>query len=113
MEVAPPNAHWKDAVALNNRTTNLDIPVVVVAAIVALETVDVRGKAVAMEVPAIQTPPEAQYTLRADFQRAISAEVAPAPLRSIDPARGGGIPSPGCASKCSPPSRPLGPDVPP
>jgi len=61
---------WTDAVALNNVTATLDVPIVYVADSTALSRTDVKGKAVAMPLPAITVQPDAQFTIRGNFQNA-------------------------------------------
>ena len=59
---------WSDVVALNNQSATLDLPVVYVADSSELSKTDVRGKAVAMPLAAIQAQPDAQFTIRGNFQ---------------------------------------------
>ncbi|MGH7619646.1 MAG: hypothetical protein ACREPM_20730, partial [Gemmatimonadaceae bacterium] len=63
---------WKDVVLLGNQQANVDLPIVFVADSAALATTDVRGKAVAMELPAIATQAPEQFTIRGNFQATIS-----------------------------------------
>ncbi|HEY5063183.1 MAG TPA: hypothetical protein VII52_16705, partial [Gemmatimonadaceae bacterium] len=68
---------WTDAVVLNAPApvANLDLPVVFVADSAALATTDVRGKAVAMELPSLTTQPTAQFTIRGNVQGLTAALV--------------------------------------
>jgi len=61
---------WSDVVALNNLSATMDVPIVYVADSSALSRTDVRGKAVAMPLPAITVQPDAQFTIRGNFQGA-------------------------------------------
>ena len=61
---------WSDVVALNNLSATLDVPIVYVADSSELARTDVKGKAVAMPLAPIQTQPEAQFTIRGNFQNA-------------------------------------------
>lgn len=63
---------WKDVVLLSNQMATVDLPIVFVADSAALATTDVRGKAVAIELPAITTQAPEQFTIRGNFQGAIS-----------------------------------------
>lgn len=63
---------WKDAVVLSNQYVDIKVPIVFIADSAALATTDVRGKAVAMELPSITTQPQDQFTIRGNFQGAIS-----------------------------------------
>ena len=66
---------WKDAVVLNAPTGNLDLPVVFVSDSASLGTMDLRGKAVAMELPSLSTQPPALFTIRHNVQGMTSALV--------------------------------------
>lgn len=66
---------WKDAVVLNAQTANVDLPIVFLSDTSALSTTDVKGKAVAMLVSPIPTQPLDQFTIRGNFQGALSAMV--------------------------------------
>ncbi len=61
---------WSDVVALNNQSATLDLPIVYVADSSELSRMDVKGKAVAMPLPSIPVQPEAQFTIRGNFQNA-------------------------------------------
>ena len=61
---------WSDVVALNNQSATLDVPIVYVADSSELSRMDVKGKAVAMPLTAIPVQPEAQFTIRGNFQNA-------------------------------------------
>jgi hypothetical protein len=63
---------WKDVVLLGNQASNVDVPIVFVADSSAIASTDVRGKAAAMELPAITTQPLDQFTIRGNFQATIS-----------------------------------------
>jgi hypothetical protein len=63
---------WKDVVVLNNQYVDIKAPIVFVADSAALATTDVRGRAVAMELPPITTQPPEQFTIRGNFQAAVS-----------------------------------------
>ena len=63
---------WKDAVALSNQAATVDLPIVFVADSAALAAADVRGKAVAMELPSITTQSPEQFTIRGNFQSTVS-----------------------------------------
>jgi len=67
-----PLALWKDVVLLGNQTATVDAPIVFLADSAAIATTDVKGKAVAMELPAIATQPLDQFTIRGNFQATIS-----------------------------------------
>jgi hypothetical protein len=66
---------WKDVVVLNNQYVDAKLPIVFVADSAALASADVRGKAVAMVLPSISTQPPEQFTIRGNFQGAISQMV--------------------------------------
>ena len=61
---------WTDVVALNNQSATLDVPIVYVADSSELSRTDVKGKAVAMPLAPIPVQPEAQFTIRGNFQNA-------------------------------------------
>lgn len=61
---------WRDVVALNNQSATLDVPIVYVADSAELSRTDVKGKAVAMPLAVIAVQPEAQFTIRGNFQNA-------------------------------------------
>ena len=61
---------WSDVVALNNLSATLDVPIVYVADSAELSRTDVKGKAVAMPLAPISVQPEAQFTIRGNFQNA-------------------------------------------
>jgi Predicted aminopeptidases len=63
---------WRDAVALSNQAATVDLPIVFVADSAALAAADVRGKAVAMELPSITTQSPEQFTIRGNFQSTVS-----------------------------------------
>jgi len=63
---------WKDVVLLGNQSANVDLPVVFVSDTGALASTDVRGKAVAMELPPINTQPLDRFTIRGNFQATVS-----------------------------------------
>lgn len=62
---------WKDVALLGNQAANIDLPIVFVADSAAVASTDVRGKAAAMELPAITTQPLEQFTIRGNFQATI------------------------------------------
>jgi hypothetical protein len=68
---------WNDALVLNAPApvANLDLPVVFVADSAALASADVRGKAVAMELPPLSTQPTALFTIRGNVQGLTAALV--------------------------------------
>jgi hypothetical protein len=70
---ARPLKLWKDVALLGNQSANVDVPIVFVADSASITSTDVRGKAVAMELPAIPTQPPEQFTIRGNFQATISA----------------------------------------
>jgi len=66
---------WSDVVALNNLSATLDVPIVYVADSAELSRTDVKGKAVAMPFGAITVQPDAQFTIRGNFQNATATAV--------------------------------------
>lgn len=66
---------WRDAVAMSNQPATVDLPVVFVMDTAALERMDVKGKAVAMVVTPVPTQPEAQFTIRGNFQATTAAMI--------------------------------------
>src|SRR5262245_57073066 len=63
---------WRDVVLLNNQLAAIDLPIVFIADSAAIAATDVRGKAVAMELPQLTTQPLEQFTIRGNFQGAIA-----------------------------------------
>ena len=68
-------ALWKDVVVLNAPTASYDLPIVFVADTGDLSRIDVHGKAVAIEVAPVPVQPEAEFTIRGNFQATLSAMV--------------------------------------
>ncbi|HXD48184.1 MAG TPA: M28 family peptidase [Gemmatimonadaceae bacterium] len=66
---------WRDVVVLNAPTADYDLPIVYIADTADLARTDVRGKAVALEVAPVPTQPEAEFTIRGNFQSTLAAMV--------------------------------------
>lgn len=82
-----PLALWREVVVVAAGGGSIDLPVVFVADTTALGTADVRGKAVAMVVAAIDTQPASRFTIRGNPQ---STTVAMLRQRAAQIARAGG-----------------------
>jgi hypothetical protein len=61
-------ALWKDAVVLNAPMIDIDLPVVYVADSASISQSDVRGKAAVMLLPSVVTQPQAEFTIRGNFE---------------------------------------------
>ena len=68
-------ALWKDVVVLNAPTASYALPIVFIADTADLAHTDVHGKAVAIQVAPVPVQPEAQFTIRGNFQATLSAMV--------------------------------------
>ena len=59
---------WRDVVAISPGAGAIDLPIVFVSDTAALATAEVRGKAVAMVVAALDTQPASRFTIRGNPQ---------------------------------------------
>ncbi|HSQ28754.1 MAG TPA: hypothetical protein VLN49_02835, partial [Gemmatimonadaceae bacterium] len=78
---------WKDVVVLTPGASAVDVPLVFVTDTAGLESADVRGKAVAMVVSALDTQPASRFTIRGNPQSTTTAMLR---QRAAQIARAGG-----------------------
>jgi hypothetical protein len=78
---------WRDVVVIAAGNGAFDLPVVFVSDTAALAAADVRGKAVAMQIAAVDTQPASRFTIRGNPQ---STTVAMLRQRAAQIARAGG-----------------------
>ena len=78
---------WKDVVVLTQGTATVDLPLVFVNDTTELASADVRGKAVAMVVSALDTQPASRFTIRGNPQSTTTAMLR---QRAAQIARAGG-----------------------
>lgn len=78
---------WKDVVALTQGAATVDLPLVFVSDTTELASADVRGKAVAMVVSALDTQPASRFTIRGNPQSTTTAMLR---QRAAQIARAGG-----------------------